>query len=90
MALIPYMLIAVLWNWNIIGVKGVEILMSNIEVFNEIKEMITTIGFPIVCVIFMWKKITDSDEKQSNLLTELTKAITELTAYIKGSGKYGG
>ena len=64
--------------------------MSNLEIFNEIKEMITTIGFPIVCVIFMWKKITDSDEKQSNLLTELTKAITELTAYIKGSGKYGG
>ena len=64
--------------------------MSNLEIFNEIKEMITTIGFPIVCVIFMWKKITDSDEKQSNLLTELTKAITELTAYIKGGGKYGG
>ena len=64
--------------------------MSNLEIFNEIKEMITTIGFPIVCVIFMWKKITDSDEKQSNLLTELTKAITELTAYIIGSGKYGG
>lgn len=52
--------------------------------------MITTIGFPIVCVVFMWKKITDSDEKQANLLTELTKAITELTAYIKGGGKYGG
>lgn len=64
--------------------------MSNIEIFNEIKEMITTIGFPIVCVVFMWKKITDSDEKQANLLTELTKAITELTAYIKGGGKYGG
>lgn len=64
--------------------------MTNIEIFNEIKEMITTIGFPIVCVIFMWKKITDSDEKQANLLTELTKAITELTAYIKGGGKYGG
>ena len=64
--------------------------MSNIEIFNEIKELITTIGFPIVCVIFMWRKITDSDEKQANLLTELTKAITELTAYIKGGGKYGG
>lgn len=58
--------------------------MSGADFFNEIKELITTIGFPIVCVIFMWKKITDSDEKQSNLLTELTKAITELTAYIRG------
>lgn len=64
--------------------------MNGVNMFNEIKEMITTIGFPIVCVIFMWKKITDSDEKQANLLTELTKAITELTAYIKGGGKYGG
>lgn len=64
--------------------------MDNLELFAQIKDFITTIGFPIVCVIFMWKKITESDEKQSNLLTELTKAITELTAYIKGSGKYGG
>lgn len=79
----------VLWNWNITGVRG-AVRMSNIEIFKEIKELITTIGFPIVCVIFMWRKITDSDEKQANLLTELTKAITELTAYIKGGGKYGG
>ena len=64
--------------------------MDNLELFAQIKDFITTIGFPIVCVIFMWKKITESDEKQSNLLTELTKAITELTAYIKGSVKYGG
>lgn len=64
--------------------------MDNLELFAQIKDFITTIGFPIVCVIFMWKKITESDEKQSNLLTELTKAITELTAYIKGSGRYGG
>jgi len=64
--------------------------MDNLELFAQIKDFITTIGFPIVCVVFMWKKITESDEKQSNLLTELTKAITELTAYIKGSGKYGG
>ncbi len=64
--------------------------MDNLELFSQIKDFITTIGFPIVCVVFMWKKITESDEKQSNLLTELTKAITELTAYIKGSGRYGG
>ena len=58
--------------------------MSGADFFSEIKELITTIGFPIVCVIFMWKKITESDQKQSDLITELTKAITELTAYIKG------
>ena len=52
-------------------------------VINEITTLITTIGFPIVCVVFMWKKITDSDEKNHDLLTELTNTIKELTHYIK-------
>ena len=54
------------------------------ENITEIEQLITTIGFPIVCVIFMWRKITDSDEKQTALLTELTIAIKNLTEYIKG------
>lgn len=54
------------------------------EVLVEIERLITTIGFPIVCVIFMWRKITDSDEKQTALLTELTMAINKLTEYIRG------
>ncbi len=54
------------------------------EIIVEIERLITTIGFPIVCVIFMWRKITDSDEKQTALLTELTIAIKNLTEYIKG------
>lgn len=56
------------------------------EIIVEIERLITTIGFPIVCVIFLWKKITDSDEKQTLLLTELTIAIKNLTEYIKGKG----
>ena len=54
------------------------------EIIAEIEQLITTIGFPIVCVIFMWRKITDSDEKQTALLTELTIAIKNLTEYIRG------
>ena len=57
------------------------------ETINEIERLITTIGFPIVCVVFMWRKITDSDEKQTALLTELTIAIKNLTEYIKGGNK---
>lgn len=57
------------------------------EIVTEIEQLITTIGFPIVCVIFMWRKITDSDEKQTALLTELTIAIKNLTEYIKGGEK---
>lgn len=58
------------------------------EILVEIERIITTIGFPIVCVIFMWRKITDSDEKQTALLSELTMAINNLTEFIKG-GKSG-
>lgn len=54
------------------------------EIIVEIERLITTIGFPIVCVIFMWRKITDSDEKQTALLNELILAIKNLSEYIKG------
>ena len=54
------------------------------EIIVEIERLITTIGFPIVCVIFMWRKITESDEKQTELLNELTIAIKNLAEYIRG------
>ena len=56
------------------------------EIIEEIERLITTVGFPIVCVIFMWRKITDSDEKQTVLLNELILAIKNLSEYIKGKG----
>lgn len=57
------------------------------ELLAEIERGIATLGFPIVCVIFMWRKITDSDEKQTALLTELTIAIKNLADYVKGGEK---
>lgn len=62
----------------------------DVEIINQISTFITTIGFPIVCVIFMWRKITDSDEKQTQLLTELTQTIKQLTDYIKEELKNNG
>lgn len=56
------------------------------ETIIEIERLIATLGFPIVCVVFLWRKITVSDEKQTELLTELTIAIKNLTEYIKGRG----
>lgn len=50
---------------------------------DTIVNMISSVGFPIVCVIFMWRKITNSDEKQTILLNELTIAIRNLTEYMK-------
>ena len=57
------------------------------DTLTAIREFISTMGFPIVCVIFMWRKITESDEKQTQLLTELTIAIKNLSEYIKGGEK---
>lgn len=53
----------------------------------EIEVFITTIGFPIAMCWLMWKKITESDQKQSELLAELIKAINSLTIYIKEGKK---
>lgn len=53
----------------------------------DIETFITTIGFPIAMCWLMWKKITESDQKQSELLAELIKAINNLTIYIKEGKK---
>lgn len=55
----------------------------DVSMINELTSFITTVGFPIICVIFMWRKITDSDEKNRELLDQLTSTIRELTHYIK-------
>lgn len=54
------------------------------ELWEVIERAISTLGFPIVCVVFMWRKITQSDETQTALLAELTAAINRLTDYVKG------
>lgn len=58
-----------------------------LEMLKEIETALTTIGFPIFMCWLMWKKITDSDQKQTELLNELINAINSLSEYIKG-GKH--
>lgn len=55
----------------------------NAETVNMVRDLISSVGFPIVCVVFMWRKITESDEKQTQLLTQLTEAVKSLTDLIK-------
>lgn len=57
------------------------------EMLQQVANLVSTLGFPIVCVIFMWRKITQSDEKNADLLAKLTQAINELTIYIKENDK---
>ena len=61
--------------------------MIDATVIKEIEIGVTTIGFPIFMCWLMWKKITESDAKQSELLATLTSAINELTIYIKRKEK---
>lgn len=59
----------------------------NPESIKEIEVFISTIGFPILMCWLMWKKITESDAKQSELIAKLTTAIENLTIYIKEGKK---
>lgn len=61
--------------------------MLEVDIIKELEQVIATLGFPIFCVVIMWRKITDSDEKQTALLNELSQAIKNLTEYIKGEIK---
>lgn len=60
----------------------------NLDNLKEIEVMVTSIGFPIFMCWLMWRKITESDEKQSALLAELISAINSLSDYIKGGSKH--
>lgn len=60
----------------------------SMEGIKEFETFITTVGFPIVMCWLMWKKITDSDEKQTALINELIGAINSLSEYIKGGSKH--
>ena len=41
----------------------------------EITALISNVGFPIVCVMFMWKYISAS-------MTDFTKSLTEVTVTL--------
>ena len=53
----------------------------------EIETLITSVGFPIVMCILMWKKISDSDEQQTKLLSELKSSLDNLKEAINSQKK---
>lgn len=44
--------------------------------------LISTVGFPIVCVIFMWKYIATTMKEVSKAIDNNTLAITELKTLV--------
>jgi hypothetical protein len=53
----------------------------------DIETLITSVGFPIVMCMLMWKKISDSDEQQTKLITELKASIDTLKEAINNQKK---
>lgn len=53
----------------------------------DIETLITSVGFPIVMCMLMWKKISDSDEQQTKLITELKASIDSLKEAINSQKK---
>ena len=48
------------------------------DVINTITNLITTIGFPIVCVIYLWKDKTTTQEKLIQAINNNTAVISKL------------
>lgn len=56
----------------------------------EISNLISNVGFPIVCVIILWKQTQDQTQKHKEEMEKLSEsvhnntiALTELTTLIK-------
>lgn len=48
------------------------------EIFNTISTLIGSIGFPIVCCIFLWKYINETMKSFTETMNENTKMLTKL------------
>ena len=51
--------------------------------FNAIVQAISAVGFPIVCVLLCFYYINKNNERNDATIEMNTKAIQELTIYIK-------
>ena len=49
---------------------------------NEIINFISTVGFPIVMCVFMFRRMTEQDDKLTNIVVNNTEQITKLCEKI--------
>ena len=48
------------------------------EIFNTISTLVGSIGFPIVCCIFLWRYINETMKSFTETMNENTKMLTKL------------
>lgn len=56
-----------------------------VDIMNEAVQLISTVGFPIVCVMFLWryvnttmKEFTDTMRENTAILTKLMQKLDDL------------
>lgn len=56
-----------------------------VDFMNEVVQLISTVGFPIVCVMFLWryvnttmKEFTDTMRENTAILTKLMQKLDDL------------
>ena len=56
---------------------------------NTITSFISTIGFPIVCVIYMWKYISTTQKEFTEAIKNNTVMISKLCEKLDADGERG-
>ena len=47
-------------------------------VMNEAVQLISSVGFPIVCVMFLWKYVNTTMKEFTETMKEVTQTLTKL------------
>lgn len=56
------------------------------EIFNTISTLVGSIGFPIVCCIFLWKYINETMKSFTETMNENTKMLTRIYERLEQKG----
>ena len=48
------------------------------ETVNAITNLISTVGFPIICVVYMWKHISTTQKEFTEAINKNTEMISKL------------
>lgn len=57
-----------------------------VELMNEAVQLISTVGFPIVCVMFLWKYVNTTMKEFTETMRENTAILTKLMQKLDDLG----
>lgn len=57
-----------------------------VDIMNEAVQLISTVGFPIVCVMFLWKYVNTTMKEFTDTMRENTAILTKLMQKLDDIG----